>query len=174
MIKLFGKSHVILGECEKNIYFKNIIIILFIIIGAMIWGKINRKEKKNLIRQRDKFLDFYQLASHWIEEKNYGKSSWTYFDEMNYRKIAIYGMGEFANRLMEELKESDVEVMYGIDRDVCNSAARIQNVYSINDCLPQVDVVVVTPFYEMKSIKEKLEKKLNCPIISLEEVIWSI
>ena len=93
---------------------------------------------------------------------------------MNYKKIAIYGMGEFANRLMEELKNSDVEVVYGIDKDVCNSTSRVRNVYSLNDDLPQVDAIVVTPFYDMKSIKCDLKKKVDCPIVSLEEVIWSI
>lgn len=173
MKKLFGKSHTISGESERSIDFKNIIIFLFIII-AIIEKIIKLNKIDDLTRQWHKFSDFYQLASHWIEAKNYGKNSRTYFDEMNYKKIAIYGMGEFANRLMEELKNSDVEVVYGIDKDVCNSTSRVRNVYSLNDDLPQVDAIVVTPFYDMKSIKCDLKKKVDCPIVSLEEVIWSI
>lgn len=138
---------------------------------------VNRIRKKQLAEQRkvtDKFSDFYQLLSHWVEMKNLGGSTVTYFEEMNYRKIAIYGMGEIANRLSEELENSDIEVAYGIDREICSSPARIEEVYSVADELPGVDVIVVTPFYAMGAIKKALEEKVSCPIISIEEVVWSV
>lgn len=83
-------------------------------------------------------------------------------------------MAELGNRLFEELSGSTVSVDYGIDKDVCCTIARIDAVYSPEDDLPEVDAIVVTPYSSFDSIKGTLEKKIKCPIISLEEIIWSI
>ena len=34
-----------------------------------------------------------------------------------------------ANQLMEDLKGSSIQVVYGIDRDICCSNARIEDIY---------------------------------------------
>ena len=134
-----------------------------------------QSQKIDSLKQRIEVLsDHFQLLNHWLEIKNEGKSIATYFEEMGYRHIAIYGMAELANRLFEELSESSVHIDYGIDRDICCSIARIDKVYFPDDNLPETDAIIVTPYSSFESIKAILEKKVNCPIISLEEVIWSI
>jgi hypothetical protein len=152
-------------------------------IGGMIAGIVmgryfqRRREKKRLYfvgQERDKFQDYYYLLSHWLEAKNNGGNVTEYFIERGCQRIAVYGMGELANRLCEDLQGSEVEVMYGIDRDVCNTISRIPDIYSPEDSLPSVDAVVVTPFYAFDSIQEMLTRKVRCPVISIEEVIWSI
>ena len=67
-----------------------------------------------------------------------------------------------------------MKVSYGIDRDIAGTVCRIDEIYSLNDNLPAVDAIVVTPFYAFEAIKEQLEKKIDTGIISIEEVIWSI
>lgn len=128
-------------------------------------------ELKNRI---EVLTDHFQLLNHWLEIRNEGKTVASYFEEMGYRHIAIYGMADLANRLSEELFGTTVSVDYGIDRDVCCSLARIGNVYEPGDDLPGTDAVVVTPYASFESIKAMLEKKVTCPIVSLEEVIWSV
>ena len=149
-----------------------------IILGGLIivcFIEKNKKEKIDGLKQRIEVLsDHFQLLNHWLEVKNEGKSIATYFEEMGYRHIAIYGMAELANRLSEELSESSVHIDYGIDRDICCSIARIDKVYFPDDNLPETDAIIVTPYSSFESIKTILAKKVNCPIISLEEVIWSI
>lgn len=152
--------------------------------NTIIWGSTllyvyvmkyyKEKEIKNKKKRIDVSSDHFQLLNHWLEIKNEGKSIATYFEEMGYRHIAIYGMAELANRLSEELSESSVHIDYGIDRDICCSIARIDKVYFPDDNLPETDAIIVTPYSSFESIKTTLEKKVNCPIISLEEVIWSI
>ena len=93
---------------------------------------------------------------------------------MGYRHIAVYGMAELGNRLMEDLEDSSVQIDYGIDRDISCSIARIDEVYYPEDELPETDVIVVTPYSMFEEIKELLEKKVKCPVISLEEVVWSV
>ena len=93
---------------------------------------------------------------------------------MGYSHIAVYGMAELGNRLMEDLKGTPIQVDYGIDRDISCSIARIGEVYFPEDNLPEADVIVVTPYSSFEVIKKQLEEKVKCPIISLEEVVWSV
>lgn len=121
-----------------------------------------------------RFQDHYWLLNHWLELKNEGKSTASFFEDMGYRHIAVYGMAELGNRLMEDLENSSIQIDYGIDRDVSCSITRIDEVYYPEDELPETEVIVVTPYSMFEEIKELLEKKVKCPIISLEEVVWSV
>lgn len=123
---------------------------------------------------QNKYYDYYLLLNHWLEAKNYGHDASEYFEDEDFKYIAIYGMGDLANRLSEDLEKSKVKVRYGIDKDIANSVSRISDVFTLEDELEKVDAVIVTPFFEFDQIKEQLCKNFTCPIISLEEVIWSI
>lgn len=145
-----------------------------ILAGAYLkW--IHKKRKIEMMQERIQVLsDHFQLLNHWLEIKNEGKSVASYFEEMGYRHIAVYGMAELANRLSDDLKDSVITIDYGIDRDICCTIARIDEIYFPEDDLPETDVIVVTPYSSFKSVKENLKKRVKCPIISLEEVVWSV
>lgn len=150
--------------------------ILMINIG-FIACLINMHKKKkicNLQNRIEILSDHFQLLNHWLEVKSEGKSVASYFENMGYYHIAIYGMAELANRLSDDLNKSSISIDYGIDRDICCTIARIDQIYFPEDELPETDVIVVTPYSSFEAIKSVLEKKVTCPIISLEEVIWSI
>ena len=151
----------------KGLFFMEIVLFKFI-------NSAQKIKNCNLKNRIEVLSDHFQLLNHWLEIKNEGKSVVTYFEEMGYRHIAIYGMAELANRLSEELSESSIHIDYGIDRDICCSIARIDKVYFPDDNLPEIDAIIVTPYSSFESIKTILAEKVNCPIISLEEVIWSI
>lgn len=159
----------------KYTYFK---ISFWGIVGCVVTGGlVNHYYKKQLQSSQwhiKRFQDHYWLLNHWLELKNEGKSTATYFEDMGYRHIAVYGMAELGNRLMEDLEDSSVQIDYGIDRDISCSIARIDEVYYPEDELPETDVIVVTPYSMFEEIKELLEKKVKCPVISLEEVVWSV
>lgn len=148
-------------------------------LGSMVASHVmtarSKKTEISGLKNRIEVLsDHFQLLNHWLEIRNEGKTVASYFEEMGYRHIAIYGMADLANRLSEELFETAVSVDYGIDRDVSCSFARIGSVYAPGDDLPETDAVVVTPYASFESIKSMLEKKVTCPIVSLEEVVWSV
>lgn len=147
------------------------------ILGGLSVACFIRNKKKEIydLKKRVNVLsDHFQLLNHWLEIKNEGKSIASYFEKMGYNHIAIYGMAELANRLSEDLYGSSVDIDYGIDRDICCSIARIDEVYFPEDSLPNTGAIVVTPYSSFESIKKSLEVKVNCPIVSLEEVVWSI
>lgn len=150
---------------------------MWLMVGAACVYCARRRKKRDLMAQKketDKFYDNYQLLSHWMEVKNEGRSLYEYFEIKGYSTIAVYGMGELANRLCEELENTDVSVKYGIDREVAGTISRMDQIFSPDDSLELVDAVIVTPFYAMDSIRDALRKKINCPIVSLEEVVWSL
>ena len=36
------------------------------------------------------------------------------------------------------------------------------------------DIVIVTPYYALEAIKKDLSGKVACPVVSIEEVVWSV
>lgn len=159
----------------KYTYFK---MSLLCIAGCVVAGSLvshySRKQLQTSQWHIKRFQDHYWLLNHWLELKNEGKSTASYFEEMGYCHIAVYGMAELGNRLMEDLEDSPVQMDYGIDRDISCSIARIDEVYYPEDDLPETDIIVVTPYSMFEEIKELLEKKVKCPVVSLEEVVWSV
>lgn len=137
--------------------------------------KKHEEIKQNGLENRVETLsDHFQLLNHWLELKTEGKSISSYFEEMGYFHIAIYGMAELANRLSDDLADSNISIDYGIDRDISCTITRMKEVYYPEDDLPKTDAIVVTSYSSFESIKRILEPKVTCPIISLEEVIWSV
>jgi len=143
-------------------------------VAACLANRSGKRQCEDLQHQLQILQDHFCLLNHWLEIKNEGKSVSSYFEDMGYHHIAIYGMAELGTRLMEDLEGSSVYVDYGIDRDVCCSIGRIEEIYFPEDDLPQTDVIVVTPYSAFGAIQKVLEKKNRCPIISLEEVVWSV
>ena len=76
-------------------------------------------------------------------------------------------------RLWEELSyNSEIEVLYAIDKRIkIHPTLRI---YSLEDELPEVDVIVVSVNYTFEEVRQMLEKKANAMVISIDEVIFSI
>lgn len=144
--------------------------------AATVWG-MNKRFSQRLDQvqaEANRYHDYFLLLSHWLEVKSRGGSTASYFNDMGYKKIAVYGMGELANRLFEDLRDTDIEIVYGIDRAAQNCVTRIENVYFPDDELPAADVIVITPFSAYDSIESKLKENTKCPIISIENVIWSV
>ncbi len=153
----------------------NVSINIFSCVAVIYLAKKYLGKRLDVLQQKaDKLQDHYGLLNHWLEFKNEGKTAASYFEDMGYYHIAIYGMSDLANRLLEDLEGSAVCIDYGIDRDVSCSSARIAEVYSPEDELPGTDVIVITPYSAFGSIKTMLEKRMACPVVSLEEVVWSI
>lgn len=134
----------------------------------------NKQMQQTFQMNNNKLSDNYLLLNHWLEIKNEGHSAAEYFEHMGYKHIAVYGMAELADRLFEELENTDICIDYGIDRDVSCTNSRIKEIYSLQDNFPMVDVIVVMPYYAFDSICMNLKGKIECPVISIEDVIWSI
>lgn len=143
--------------------------------GSLIGGKfIGRQYEKHcevIEKQGDCFAEFYTLMQQWVKVYQSGHTLEYYFAKNNYNKIAVYGMSEMGYMILKELQGTSVEVAYCIDRNADNVFAEI-DVRRPDGELPQVDAVVVAVVQFYEEVKENLEKKLSCPIVSLSDVVW--
>ena len=147
--------------------------LLGIIIGVISSNLIiNKRTEKNNSKVY-KFKSYYNLLNKWLLLLHDGKKIEIYLKNKGYKTIAIYGMGEIGNRLYEELKDSEIEVKYAIDKNPMVTYSGL-NVKNLEDELEEVDVVVVTAVFMFETISEEIKGRLQCPIVSLEDIIFCI
>ena len=75
--------------------------------------------------------------------------------------------------LLDELRDSEIEVAYGIDNRA-DSIYLDLDIVTMEDDLEEVDAVVVTAITYFEEIVEALERKLDCPILSLEDILYEV
>ena len=124
---------------------------------------------ENLISNQEraeKYLLYYRILNMWLEMKQKGKSGITFLQEKGMKRIAIYGMQELGERLYEEIKNTELEVICVIDKNPDYVIGDFV-VISPEEKIPDVDVVIVTAEYYFPEIETKLKEKVNCPIYSL-------
>lgn len=161
-------------RCIISIFIGIIIgIIMGGISGGAIIGNIMSKNIDKYKKLTDKNLALFLLMNNWLKTKLAGGSIREYFEKEGYKSVAIYGMSHVGERLLEELKSSDIEIKYAIDRNATWIYSDVE-VYLPNDNLPDVDVVVVTAVYFFDEVLSNLKDKVRCPIISLEDVLCNI
>ena len=95
-----------------------------------------------------------------------------YFIDKGYKSIAIYGMSHIGQRLIDDLEDTEIEVLYGIDRRAERMTYEL-DIYNPEDDLPEVDAIIVTS-YDFTEIRELLEEKVDCDIISFDEIIFAL
>lgn len=155
------------------------------IAGSIIGGAVGAtigvgyefiKEEKRLDKMEDnlkKFESFYRLLNTWVEMKQEGKNLAEYFEYNNINTIAIYGMKELGERLVKELENSRIEIKYVIDQNADQIETDFKKVKP-DDELEPVDAIVVTAIYFYQDIEEKLSKKVDYEIISLEDAVYGM
>lgn len=134
-------------------------------------GKMRKKSIDKAVDTNKKFSEFYYILLRWLKVRQEGRSLAGYLHAHGYKRIAIYGMKELGVALLDELKGSEVEVAYTIDMDADNIYVAA-DVYKPDEELEPVDAIVVTAVHYYKDIKSNMEKKMNCPVLSLEDVVW--
>lgn len=141
--------------------------------GAAGTGRIMKKEIEQKQQLSDKHLKLFKMMNQWVRVKQEGKSIAAYFEENNFHKIAIYGMNYVGETLAEELKGSNVEIIYGIDKRAKRLCAAFP-IVSGEDLLEDVDAIVVTAISFFDEIEQELSTKVDCAIISMEDIVYKI
>lgn len=119
----------------------------------------------------DKFEMYYNLMERWMTLREEGKSIANILNNRGIFIIAIYGLGKIGKHVICELENSSVIIQYAIDRATVGFYGGI-SVKSVEEELPDVDAVIVTAVYDFDEIEEKLIEKVECPVISLEEILY--
>lgn len=132
-------------------------------------GKLTNKAQK----MSDKHLALFLMMNQWVKVKQEGKKLEVYFKKYGYNKVAIYGMSYVGETLLSELKNSQVKVEYGIDKNASSIYTDI-DVVRPDEILRDVDAIVVTSIYFFDEIEEQLSERIACPIVSLEDILYEV
>ena len=142
-------------------------------MGRIRYEKKFGKEIERAKGLSDKHYDLYMLMNQWVRVKQEGKGVADYLKQKNYKKIAIYGMSYVGETLVHELYDSGIEIAYGIDRKARDIYAAFPMV-SPDDRLELVDAVIVTAVSFFDEIAGDLCTKIDCPILSLEDIVYEV
>lgn len=134
--------------------------------------KYSEEVKKLFVQERKERFQ-YKFMNQWLFLKQRGVDFGSFFIRQNIYSIAIYGAHYMGERLYDELKGSQVNVKYVIDRNADKKEWEIPAVHP-EDELETVDAVVITPIFDFLEIKAMLSEKMNCPMISIEEVLFCL
>lgn len=147
------------------------------IVGAGIGFGISTKLSNKIIEKKDtrtgKFVGYFNLLEQWMIIKEEGKSLVSFFEKNDYSQIAIYGLGKIGNHLLRELEGSSIQILYAIDAKGEELNSNIE-VYTLDDEIPEADVIVVTATFDYEDIRKKLEEKVACEIISIDDVVYEV
>ncbi|WP_326910412.1 hypothetical protein [Sedimentibacter sp. MB31-C6] len=130
--------------------------------------------------QQEEYAYCYLTSMQYLKLKNNNKNISKFFIDNNFKRIAIYGLGQFADILYNDLIKTDVQVMYFIDKE-CKKFTYgyndipVVNVNSISK-EPDVDVIVITSVYHCNEAIDELLKngKELESIINFNDVVFGM
>lgn len=157
-------------------------------LEGVLWARENYKnfiskykERKNLFseealqeiekleKKAEKYQDLWNLTEIWLQLKERQVKIAEYLLKKDIRVIAIYGLSKLGIHLTEELRNTDVTISFGIDRNKEIKGIPFP-IYSREDTLPPVDAVILT-MYDGEKIKWELEERLNCRVELLKDIL---
>lgn len=127
------------------------------------------KEKKG----KEKYKSLFKMMTKWLENKGTEKEIASYLEEMDIHTVAIYGMSDAGKQLYDELKNTNVQVKYAIDKKAIETDDEIE-IITLDSDLRAVDAVIITAINDFSSIAEALKQKTDARIISLEQIVYEL
>lgn len=139
--------------------------------GYKLIVKIANKKVEKLLADRKKFKNYYYFISYWLLNKIKGACIEDYFRSMGVSKITIYGMGELGCILYEELKDTSINIVQAIDKNLGKKYQEL-SMCQIDNMNLDTDMIVVTPIFAFEKIEKELRRHYFGKIVSLENVIY--
>ncbi len=138
-------------------------------------GKVRNRVNRNSIAKEfdNKYKLYYYVMDCWMRLRQRGRSIEEYFIKRGFNRIAIYGMAELGITLYRELRDSSVEVVYGIDRAAERETEGL-SIKRLEEELPRVDAIVVTALFSFEAIEQEIRSKGDYVVINFQEVILDL
>lgn len=151
------------------------------IFGSVIGGiaYFLQKSWKKEIEIGQRYKSYYSITNQWILNKNESKDIAKYFHERDIKSIAIYGMGTIGELFFQDIKQTDINIEYFVDRNADSIYYGLDNISVVGlDSITtqkEVDAIIITPIFDYEDIiKELRNKNINFRTISLEDIIYEI
>lgn len=151
--------------------------ILFVIYAIVTLGVsfkcslIVCKNKDRIINNMIKYKVYYKLMLSWLTKLEENKNIGEFLDKKGFQNVAVYGGRGIGEHLIKQLAETKITVNCIIDRVAYDTKTYQIPIYQLDDALPMVDAVIVTPIWDFDNIREQLAEKVDCPIISIKDII---
>lgn len=155
----------------------SIALLALVIIDTIIilYMKKRIKYKTTMIDKKQQMASkndrLFRMALKWAEKNTQEKCVYSFLKARGYSTILVYGMHYAGELVVEELMNSDIQVVCGVDQNAEKIVSFVKTIHP-HDEFPVVDAIIVTAVDAFPLIEEKLIKKVSCPIISLEDIIY--
>lgn len=112
--------------------------------------------------KQEQYYKLYRIFELWLSMKEEKKYLANHLKKIGISKIAVYGCGKVGEHLAEELRNSDVEIMYFIDKN----ADPYYYYYDWQVISPQaelefVDTVINTVTSDEKAVTQLLKQRFG-------------
>ena len=114
-----------------------------------------------------------KIANQIIIYDSLNRPIYKKLEQRNISSIAIYGMGDIGERIMENiLLNSSINILYGIDKKGKDIKAAIP-VYKMEELqgLEKPEVVILTAYSDNNILKNEIRNKMECPVITIGELL---
>lgn len=150
-------------------------ISVFLLGAGMGGGMVFLSTMKTILKTKKnvkKYLTLFRTMNQYLVTKQLDKRLEDFFIEKGIKTIAIYGMSHIGQRVIDDLENSSVKIIYGIDQRADRLTYNM-DIYNPEDEFPVVDAIVVTA-YDFDEIAELLEEKVNCKILAFDDIIFNL
>lgn len=135
-------------------------------------GILNSDEYYMVAKAKSRFSQYFQVTRRLLYCKNRGLSFADYLYKKNIRSIAVYGYKNLGQVLLDELKETKIEIIYFIDSKISAIEENIPVVKDVDQCdCSKVDGVIVAELFDFYSLYRQWIDIKKYPIYSLEVLV---
>lgn len=122
------------------------------------------------VKRFEEYQESHNMLTMWLCS-HFGTKIEDYLKEKQIKSIAIYGYGFFGRLLCRELENSDIQIMYIIDRnkDIYTEIRLI----SPDEEWDKVDAIIISPL-SYQDIMEEWKEKMVYPTYVLKKILFRI
>lgn len=145
--------------------------------------KANDKILKDVFRYFN-LMEFFKNEKNWKYSPFHVLERWIklyqrkilvkdYLEKKNISSVAIYGLGGIGTLLLQDLRQSDVNVLYGIDRRARELREDIP-IVTLEDSWKTVDMIIVSASVDYEELKNQIERHTDCKVMLLDDIIMEL
>ncbi|WP_051635387.1 glycoside hydrolase family 99-like domain-containing protein [Selenomonas sp. ND2010] len=127
------------------------------------------EENLSLRHSLDRYRSYWRVLDLWVGMLEKSDTPLTYLKKAGYDSVAVYGYGMLGKHLVFQLQKKGFDVKYVIDRQIERKADGIP-LYTLQENLPKVDVVIVTVLYDYDNIASEIKKISDVDIIPIDRL----
>lgn len=119
----------------------------------------------------NRYQNLFRMFVRLLDLKLDGKLISQYILDKKYSGVAVYGLGRVGKTIIKVLMDEKIQVVYGIDQNEYKDRMYCFPVYTLQDKLKDIDIIIVTIEEEYLYIKEQLEKRVKADIVCVSDLL---